>query len=129
MASKLDVINAVRWYVDRICSDVSLGGMKALLLDGVTSRVTAMVYSQTQVLEKEVYLIEVLGKPHVSMPHLKAAVFIQPTESNLSLLLTEIRDPKFSEYHIFFSNIVPPDMLLRLGRADEHEVIKQVQVN
>lgn len=125
--SKLDVIVAVRWYIDKICSDPALNGMKALLLDNVTARGVAMVYSQSQVLEKEIYLIETLGKPHISMPHLKAAIFVQPTESNLTMLLSEIRDPKFSEYHIFFSNIVPQDMLLRLGRADENEVIKQVQ--
>jgi vacuolar protein sorting-associated protein 45 len=133
MSAKLDVVASVRWYVDKICSDPSMTGMKVLLLDSVTSRIMAMVYSQTQVLEKEVYLIETLDslnkKAHINMPHLKAAVFIQPTESNLTALLTEIREPKFSEYHIFFSNIVPPDVLLRLARADEHEIIKQVNTN
>lgn len=131
MSLKLDAIAAVRFYIDRICSDQSSSGMKVLLLDSVTTKVVSMVYSQTQVLEKEVYLVESLEslhtKPHANMMHLKAAVFVQPTESNLTHILNEIRDPKFSEYHIYFSNIVPPDILMRLARADENEVIKQVQ--
>lgn len=100
--------------------------MKALLLDSVTTKVVSMVYSQTQILEKEVYLVETLGKAHDPMPHLKAAVFIQPTEANFDLLVKELREPKFKEYHLFFSNIVPNDMLTRLGRLDEQEMVMQV---
>jgi vacuolar protein sorting-associated protein 45 len=123
----LDLIAAVRNYVDKIVSDTSIGGMKALLLDFQTTKIVSMVYSQTQILEQEVYLVEQLGKRHEAMSHLKAAVFIQPTEANLDLLIKELRSPMFAEYHIFFSNIVPHDMLTRLGRADEFEVVRQVQ--
>ena len=123
----LDLIAAVRLYVDKIVGDVSIGGMKALLLDFQTTKIVSMVYSQTQILEQEVYLVEQLGKRHEAMSHLKAAVFVQPTEANLDLLIKELRSPMFAEYHIFFSNIVPHDMLTRLGRADEFEVVRQVQ--
>ncbi len=101
--------------------------MKALLLDPSTTKILSMVYSQTQILEKEVYLVEVLGRRHEAMTHLKAAVFVQPTEANFELLLKEISDPKYKEYHIFFSNAVPQDMLARLARLDENELIMQVQ--
>ena len=101
--------------------------MKALLLDPTTTKIVSMVYSQTQILEQEVYLVEQLGKYHEPMTHLKATVFIQPTEANIALLIRELKEPKFCEYHLYFSNIVPPQMLTRLGRADEHEVVRQVQ--
>jgi len=100
--------------------------MKALILDPATTRIVSMVYSQTQILEKEVYLVEQLGKNHEGMNHLKAALYIQPTEANYELLVRELQAPKFKEYHIFFSNIVPGDMLTRLGRLDEHDLIMQV---
>lgn len=101
--------------------------MKVLLLDEVTTKVVSMVYSQTQIMEKEVYLVERLGKRHDSMNHMKAAVFIQPTESNYELLVKELIEPKYKEYHLFFSNVVPQDMLARLARLDEHDLIMQVQ--
>jgi vacuolar protein sorting-associated protein 45 len=88
--------------------------MKALILDPMTTQIVSAVYSQTQILEQEVYLVELLGKRHEPMMHLKAAVFIQPTEANLSLLSKELKDPKFAEYHIFFSNIVPGDILTKV---------------
>eukprot|EP01040_Poterioochromonas_malhamensis_P002387 gene2387-2534_t len=125
-ASK-DLISAIRFYVDKIVSDATIGGMKALLLDPVTAKIVSMVYSQTQILEKEVYLIEILGKKHEPMLHLKAAVFIQPSEDNYDLIAKELLEPKFKEYHLFFSNIAPPDMIARLARLDEHELIMQVQ--
>ena len=101
--------------------------MKVLILDQVTTQIISAVYTQTQILEQEVYLVELLGKRHEAMTHLKAAVFVQPTEANLALLVKELKEPKFAEYHIFFSNVVPTDILTRLGRADEFEVVKQVQ--
>lgn len=100
--------------------------MKALVLDSMTTKIVSMVYSQTQILEKSVYLVELLGSQHEPMLHLKAALFIQPTESNLSILTNELRNPRFSEYHLFFTNICSTDYLSRLAREDINEVIKQV---
>jgi vacuolar protein sorting-associated protein 45 len=124
--NKFDLISAVRSYVDKMISDAALEGMKVLLLDSATTRIVSMVYSQTQILDKEVYLVELLGKEHLAMNHLKAVIFVQPTESNYDLIARELKDPKFKEYHLFFSNVVTQDMLTRLARQDEHDLVMQV---
>jgi len=126
-SSSINLINAVRFYIDKIVADDRISGMKVLLLDEVTTRIISMVYSQSQILEKDYYLVEKLNKNHELMNHMKAAVFIEPTELNIDVLVKELRNPKFSEYHIFFNNIVSKDQLTRLGRADEHDVVRQVQ--
>jgi len=118
---------AARTYVERIVDDKELDGMKALLLDSYSTKIVSMVYSQTQIIEKEVYLVQNLTKEGELMHHMKAAVFVQPTESNIRQLVKEVKAPRFSEYHIFFTNIVPQDLLVMLGKADEREVVKQVQ--
>jgi vacuolar protein sorting-associated protein 45 len=59
-----------------------------------------MVYTQSQILEKEVYLVERLGAKHERMTHLKAACYLRPNEANLATLKQELKNPKFSEYHI-----------------------------
>ena len=100
--------------------------MKALIMDKTTTKTVSMVYSQTQILEKSVYLVELLGARHEPMLHLKAAVFVQPNEKNLALLFEELRNPKYSEYHLFFSNVVSMDILSRLAKEDVNEVVKQV---
>ena len=114
-------------HPNQIYSFFSYLGMKALLLDSTTTKIVSMVYSQSQVLEQEVYLVEQVGKEHEDMRHLKAVVFIQPTESNVILLINELKRPKFGEYHIFFSNTVSHDILKRLGTADDQELVRQVQ--
>ena len=96
-------------------------GMKVLLLDAVTTQVVAMVYSQSQILEKEVYLVEKMDADHEPMQHLKAVYFIRPTKENIHKLSAEIARPRFSEYHVFFSSICPNELLQQLAAADEHE--------
>ena len=100
--------------------------MKVLLLDTITTKIVSMVYSQTQILEKGVYLVEQLQKKHEVMNHLKAIIFVQPTEVNINYILNELKEPKFKEYHIFFSNILSSELLSKLGRADENELILQI---
>lgn len=123
----MDAIHAIKQYIEKIVGDPKMDGMKVLLLDDDTKRIISMVYSQSEILEKDVFLVESLGVSHERMTHLKAAVFIRPTAYNLETLKRELKDPKYGEYHIYFSNIVPPDMLERLAEVDELEVIRQVQ--
>ncbi|OQR88303.1 vacuolar protein sorting-associated protein [Achlya hypogyna] len=126
-ATTMDAIGAVRSYVEKIIMDGQLDGMKALLLDAETTKIISMVLSQSQILEKQVFLVEQLGaKGHEKMAHLKAAVLIRPTVRNLELLKTELKTPQYGEYHIFFTNITSSDLLDRLAEADEHEVVQQV---
>ncbi|ETW07924.1 hypothetical protein H310_02328 [Aphanomyces invadans] len=124
----MDAIGAVKSYIDKILGDSQLEGMKALLLDAETTKIISMVVSQSQILEKQVFLVEQLGaNAHEKMVHLKAAVLIRPTIRNMELLKTELKSPKYGEYHIFFTNITSNDILERLAEADENEVVSQVQ--
>ena len=60
-----------------------------------------MVYSQTEILQKEVFLVEKLQKAkRDKMQHMKAVVFVRPTQQNVMQLVDELRDPKYGEYYI-----------------------------
>lgn len=107
-------------------SDDSTDGMKALLLDDFTKRLVSLSYTQTQIMEKDVVLVERLDKKHEIMRHLKAIVFVKPTEANIKRLALEVKNPSFREYHIYFTNCVLSRLLAILGKADEMEVVKQV---
>lgn len=123
----MDVIVSVRSYLEKIINDPHLEGMKALLLDADTTTVISMVMSQSHILQREVFLVEQLDAAHESMLHLKAAVVLRPTAANIELLKKELKNPKYGQYHIFFTNILPVEMLERLAEADEKEVIHQIQ--
>ena len=60
----------IRFYIDKMLRDVK--GMKAMLLDADTTRIVSTVYSQSEILEQEVYLVERLDTdPGEQLLHLK----------------------------------------------------------
>ena len=120
-----NILSSSRNYADRLV-DASIDGMKALLLDGFTTKLMSLNYSQTEIMEKDVVLVERLGKTHESMMHLKCIVYIQPTESNIKQLMEEIKEPSFREYHVYFTNTIEHRLLAMLGKVDEMEIVKQV---
>mmetsp|Transcript_1481 Transcript_1481/g.3326 ORF Transcript_1481/g.3326 Transcript_1481/m.3326 type:complete len:594 (-) Transcript_1481:583-2364(-) len=122
----MDVIHAVQRYVARMTEGVS--GMKALLLDKETTVMVSMVCSRSQVLEKEVFLFQRLdAQRRGQMLHMKAIVFLRPTHENLKLLQEELREPKFGEYHLFFSNVLKDDVVRSLAQADQFELVRQLR--
>ena len=61
-----------------------------------------MVYSQSEILQEEVYLferIETAGNIE-PMKHLKCIAFLRPTKENVALLSKELRNPKYGVYYI-----------------------------
>ena len=61
------------------------------------------------------------------MRHLKCIAFVRPTPETIQNLVNELREPKYGEYSIYFSNIVKKSSLERMAEADDHEVVKAVQ--
>jgi vacuolar protein sorting-associated protein 45 len=57
-APSADLVAVLRFYVDKMLREVP--GMKVLLLDQDTTRVVSTVFSQSEILEQEVYLVEKL---------------------------------------------------------------------
>ena len=120
----LNLRSAGMEYMNKILDAIS--GMKALILDEDTTGLVSMVMTQSEILARDVFLTERLGADHERMVHLKAVAFVRPTRSNIQKLAAEFKDPRFGEYHLFFSNFLPGDLLQKLAEADQHEVVTQV---
>ncbi|GAB2263890.1 hypothetical protein Droror1_Dr00026024 [Drosera rotundifolia] len=122
------LIGAVRDYVNRMLQDIS--GMKVLILDSKTVSAVSVAYSQSELLQKEVFLVELVDSISMSkeaMSHLKAVYFVRPTSENIQLIRRQLATPRFGEYHLFFSNILKDTQIHILADSDEHEVVQQVQ--
>ncbi|XP_063803245.1 vacuolar protein sorting-associated protein 45 [Pseudophryne corroboree] len=118
---------AVKHYVSKMIED-SGPGMKVLLMDKETTSVVSMVYTQSEILQKEVYLFERIDSAHrESMKHLKAICFLRPTKENVGYLIKELRRPKYSVYFLYFSNVISKSDVKSLAEADEQEVVAEVQ--
>eukprot|EP00873_Tetraselmis_striata_P029241 jgi/Tetstr1/449505/TSEL_036594.t1 len=121
-----DLTAVLRSYVDRMLGEVR--GMKVLLLDKDTTKIVSTVYSQSEILRQEVFLVESLVKEAGDqLFHLKAVCFLRPTRENVAHLRRELRSPRYGEYHVFFSHTVGDLSLQELADADTKELIQQVQ--
>lgn len=84
--------------------------------------------TQSALLNHEVYLIDRLdNQTREKMRHLRCLCFVRPSADSVQLIIDELREPKYGEYYIYFSNIVRKSSLERLAEADGHEVVKAVQ--
>ena len=95
---KMNAIQAIQDYIIRMLDGVK--GMKVILLDNETMGILSMVFSQSDVLQKEVYLFDLItNQNREHMGHLKALVFIRPTPDNITLMSAELQNPKYGQYH------------------------------
>ncbi|KZV41781.1 Vacuolar protein sorting 45 [Dorcoceras hygrometricum] len=107
-----------------------ISGMKVIVLDSHTVSIVSVVYSQSELLQKEVFLVELVDSITMSkepMSHLKAVYFLRPTSENIQHMRRQLATPRFGEYHLFFSNMLKDTQLHNLADSDEHEVVQQVQ--
>ncbi|XP_043277954.1 vacuolar protein sorting-associated protein 45 [Venturia canescens] len=123
----MNVVTALKFYITRMTEE-SGPGMKVLLMDKQTTSIISIVYSQSEILMKEVYLFEKIDAAvrGEGSRHLKCIVFIRPTKENVALLCNELRSPKYGVYYIYFSNIIAKADIKLLADSDEQEVVREV---
>jgi vacuolar protein sorting-associated protein 45 len=122
----INLIEILKDYVENMLLECQ--GRKALILDQATLVIISMVYSRTQILQKEVFFIDIIDNiPTEKLMHLKAIFFTRCTEENVSKICAQLRDPIFSSYNLYFSNTVQPERIQKFAEADQHNVVNQVQ--
>ena len=129
----MSITTAIHDYIANVL--IRVQGMKTLLVDSETIGIVSMVLSQSQILEQEVFLVEILDKflntespdQAQNMKHLKAVALLRPTGANFLALTKELKAPRYSEYNLFFTNVVPHNRLEQLAGCDEMELVHQVQ--
>ncbi|XP_047348718.1 vacuolar protein sorting-associated protein 45 [Vespa velutina] len=123
----MSVVTALKFYITKM-TDEAGPNMKVLLMDKQTTSIVSLLYSQSEMLMKEVYLFERIdsGIRTDSLMHLKCIVFIRPTKENIQLLCNELKFPKYGVYFIYFSNIIAKADIKLLAESDEHEVVREV---
>ncbi|KAI1301897.1 Vacuolar protein sorting-associated protein 45 [Halotydeus destructor] len=124
----MDVIHGAKFYINRMVDDVGIG-MKVLLMDQETTSIVSMVFSQSDMLTKEVYMFERIDRmiSAENMRYLKCVAFVRPIPENIDFLKQELKSPKYGQYHIYFSNVISKTDVKAIAEADEHEVVRDVQ--
>lgn len=108
--------------------ETSSSKMKILLLDRDTVPIVSTAITQSSLLNHEVYLSDRLDNTaREKMRHLRCLCLVRPSPETIQLLIDELRDPKYGEYHFYFTNVAKKSSLERLAEADDHEIVKVVQ--
>ncbi|KAI8668351.1 hypothetical protein NCS55_00860500 [Fusarium keratoplasticum] len=126
----MDVAQAISGYINKIITtaDTSSAKMKILLLDRETVSIVSTAITQSSLLSHEVYLIDRLDSAtRERMRHLRCICVVRPSPETIQLLIDELRDPKYGEYQLYFTNVIKKSSLERLAESDDHEVVKLIQ--
>lgn len=129
MEPRLSFIHIIRDYFDRILDDHN--EMKALVVDQETLSTVSLVISQSEVLQKDVFLIETIEKLEIPrgsdrLSHLKGLLIIRPSPENLAILKRALEYPKYEKFFIYFTNKISESTLRDLAESDRSEVISSV---
>uniref|UniRef100_A0A672R7S7 Vacuolar protein sorting-associated protein 45 n=1 Tax=Sinocyclocheilus grahami TaxID=75366 RepID=A0A672R7S7_SINGR len=114
----MNVTLAVKQYISKMIES-SGPGMKVLLMDKETTSIVSVVYTQSEILQKEVYLFERIDSQNRdNMKHLKAICFLRPTKVSC-----------YQFYHFLLNiyNVISKSEIKALAEADEQEVVAEVQ--
>ncbi|WFD18203.1 vacuolar protein sorting-associated protein 45 [Malassezia caprae] len=122
----MDVGKAIAAYMERMLKEVQ--GMKILLLDEHTTPTVSAAYTQSALLEQEVYLTDKLANARRErMPHLTCVVFVRPNAASINALCEELQHPRYRAYWLYFSHSVSKAHIEQLAEADQHQAVQAVQ--
>lgn len=133
----MNLFDVAHVYIDRIINSKSKAGVgeinersriKALLLDKDTKSTISMCSTQSELLHNDIFLIDTIENQQRDIErHLRCLVYVKPTDESIDYLVKELRNPKYGDYHLFFSNLVSKAQLERLAEADDMEAVSKVE--
>jgi hypothetical protein len=120
-------------YINTVLSTEEVRGPKVLLLDRDMRRILDVTYSQSTLLEHEVFLVEPLvpsyyedAPPRVEMRYMSCVIFARPSNASVDAIVSELGTPRFGAYYLAFSNYLDPDAGTRIARADGQRRVVRV---
>lgn len=53
--------------------------------------------------------------------------YVRPTIDNIENIISELKEPRFQEYHLFFTNEISNKLIDKLAEGDPSDKIKNIQ--
>ena len=98
-----DVLLIFSWLETLLAYQISISSALSIKtsLHSLQTSIVSMVYAQSEILQKEVYLFERIdSSARETMKHLKCISFVRPTKENVEFLSNELRNPKYGLYYV-----------------------------
>lgn len=121
----MDIYESVRLYFSKMFAIPP--GMKVLVVDEETLSIISVVIAFSEIMEKDIFLVERIKAAREPLNHLTGVYFVRPTSENVTLISQELKSPKYASYYLFFSHALSKQSLKQLAEADIREVVVEVQ--
>lgn len=120
----MNLIATTKNYIQQIFASVP--GMKILLVDQETIKLIQLIFTKSEIMEYEVFVVDLMQKQRKVPFALDAVCLLRPNAQNMGDLINELHEPSYQKYHLFFTNMLS-DMELRLiAKADCNHVVHQI---
>lgn len=115
-------------YFDKLFREEEKAKGKVLLVDYMTMQIISVCYTQSQLLQQDIVLIELIDNHHQmdTMKHLNCIMYVSPVQKSIEMVLQELNQPHFGDYKVYFNNIVTKNQLEKLAEFDRFEVISSI---
>ena len=130
LSTEMDLYKVAENYIEKMLAvdaDNDNKNIRVLLLDENTASIISLVSTQSDLLKKEIYLVDRLeNENRDKLRNLKCICFLKPSDLTVTRLSQEISNPKYSNYEIYFNNIIFKSRLERLAESDDLEIVNKV---
>jgi vacuolar protein sorting-associated protein 45 len=120
----MDIVSSSKEGLSTLFKTIS--GLKVLILDTETLKIINLVFTPSELMEYEIFLFEALNGKRVTIHEMTAICLLRATKENVDLLIEKIAQPKYSTYHLVFTNLLSDAILESLALADCNSVIVNV---
>lgn len=129
-STDMDLYKVAQNYIEKMLAvdaDSDNKNIRVLLLDESTASIISLISTQSDLLKKEIYLVDRLeNENRDKLRNLKCICFVKPSDLTVTKLSQEINNPKYSSYEIYFNNIIFKSRLERLAESDDLEIVNKV---
>ncbi|ORC93166.1 putative vacuolar protein sorting-associated protein [Trypanosoma theileri] len=123
--ARLNCIEQAWAYIDRILDEQD--GLKVLLCDDATRNILSVVYSQHQLLQHNVVLVDMLSnRDYYPMKHFRCIIFCRATPTSLASVYQVLAEGNFASYSLHFSHLLESNIVQSLANADILNLVSSI---
>jgi len=113
-------------YLDGVLG--SSGELKVLLCDESVMSILSVAYSQHELLQHNVVLVDLLSNSsRFEMKHFTCVILCRPSRSSLSCVFQELAEGNFSSYSVYFTTMASSAVIQSLANADVMNLVEHVE--
>ncbi|CAJ1012520.1 putative Sec1 family [Leishmania naiffi] len=102
-------------------------GLKVLLCDDAAREILSVAYSQHQLLQHNVVLVDMLAnQERYPMKHFSCVIVCRPSAASLASVYQELAEGNFASYDIYFTYMLDSTLVQSLANADVLNLVSHV---